>query len=63
MAEPKCTDCGWRAKYDKHPTSFLGRLWKFHTKFCPGWKGYLRTLSEEERQDIYKRYKMKPRKL
>lgn len=56
MPEPKCTSCPWRAKYDENPRSLLGRLWKFHTRFCPGWKGYLKSLSEEERRSVLDRY-------
>ena len=56
MSEPKCANCFLRSKYDKNPKSILGRLWKFHTKFCPGWKGYLKSLSEEDRQALLDRY-------
>jgi hypothetical protein len=56
MAEIQCENCAWRAKYDVNPKSFLGRLWKWHIKFCPGWKMYLTSLSESDRQEIYAKY-------
>jgi hypothetical protein len=24
------------------PTSLLGRIWRWHTRWCPGWKAYQR---------------------
>lgn len=35
-----CATCEMRAKAEENPTAFMSRLWKFHTKFCPGWKEY-----------------------
>ena len=52
-----CAHCRWRAKYDQNPKSFLGRLWKFHTRFCPGWRAYLASLSDEERATVEQRYR------
>ncbi len=57
MAEPNCPDCGWRAKYDQKPKSFLGRIWKWHIKWCPGWKSYLKILPDEEREAVLDKYK------
>jgi len=36
----KCENCGWRRKAENNPRSLMGRLWYWHTKFCPGWKAY-----------------------
>lgn len=47
-----CPKCPLRARYDRNPRSILGRLWKWHTGWCPGWKGYIRSLPEEERQKV-----------
>ena len=44
-----CANCKFRAFYEKKPQSLLGRLWKWHTGWCPGWKSYMKSLSEEER--------------
>lgn len=51
-----CETCGLKAKYDNNPRSFLGRLWKWHISFCPGWKMYLKSLSEERREEMFKKY-------
>jgi len=59
MAEIKCGECSSRAKYDKKPKSFLGRFWRWHIGFCPGWKAYMKSLTESERQAIVQQYNMK----
>ena len=51
-----CETCKFRAKYDQNPKSILGRLWKWHIVWCPGWKSYTRSLSEEERRELIKKY-------
>ncbi len=56
-----CEDCSFRAKYDKNPKSFLGRLWRWHTGFCPGWKSYFKGLPEEKKQELTKQYNLKNR--
>lgn len=54
---PSCETCKLRSRYDKKPRSILGRLWKWHTSWCPGWKRYLKSLPEKERQALLKRYR------
>lgn len=44
--EHKCAECPIRKKYDANPESLIGRLWKWHTGFCPGWKKYMASLRE-----------------
>ena len=56
MAAGNCEKCAFRARYDRNPGSLLGRLWRWHTGFCPGWKAYLRSLPAEERTKIEVRY-------
>jgi hypothetical protein len=58
MAEPKCATCPFRARYDKKPTSILGRLWRWHINWCPGWKSYMKSLSEEEKTAVVKQYNL-----
>ena len=36
--------------------SLLGRFWRWHINFCPGWKAYFLSLSEEERHVLRKQY-------
>ena len=52
----RCETCKLRAKYDKNPKSLIGRFWKWHIGWCPGWKSYLKSLSDEERTKIKTRY-------
>jgi hypothetical protein len=37
----------------------LGRFWKWHIGFCPGWKTYLRSLSEDKLAEIKLKYGIK----
>ncbi|MBN2470128.1 MAG: hypothetical protein JXN59_05320 [Anaerolineae bacterium] len=50
-SEMGCATCALRAKADANPKSFMARLWRFHTKFCPGWKAYQRALAAEGKSD------------
>ena len=57
MAEKHgCEDCAWRARYDRAPRSLLGRLWRWHARWCPGWKAYTASLPAEEREALAGRY-------
>lgn len=49
-----CDTCQFRKKAEQSPRSFLGRLWIWHTGFCPGWKRYLKTLHDhgEQRPEV-----------
>ncbi|MBN1999769.1 hypothetical protein JW935_19595 [candidate division KSB1 bacterium] len=59
MADQNCADCGFRAKYDANPKSILGRIWRWHAGWCPGWKSYITSLPDEERIRLAKRYHLK----
>ncbi|MBR3589659.1 MAG: hypothetical protein IKJ20_01950 [Alistipes sp.] len=59
MATHDCANCPIRAKYDNNPKSFIGRFWRWHIGFCPGWKGYFNTLNEEERDALRVKYNLK----
>ena len=56
MASSGCETCALRARYDRAPRSLLGRLWRWHTGWCPGWKAYLAGLSPEDRAQVVARY-------
>ncbi len=56
MATSNCENCALRARYDKNPRSLLGRIWRFHIRFCPGWKSYMSSLPEEKKSEIRERY-------
>lgn len=38
--ESKCETCAMRLKAEKNPASLMSRIWRWHTKWCPGWKKY-----------------------
>ncbi len=59
MSGHNCKNCTFRAKYDNQPKSFLGKLWRWHANWCPGWRSYMRSLPAEERVLIAERYDMK----
>jgi hypothetical protein len=54
-----CEACAFRKKYDNGPTSFLGRLWRWHAGFCPGWKSYMNSLPQKDRTDLAIKYNLK----
>ncbi len=54
-----CANCKIRAHYDRNPKSLIGRFWRFHINFCPGFKKYLKNLSDEERIVIKEKYNIK----
>lgn len=45
MPEHKCATCGLRRRAEAKPKSLLARLWRWHTKWCPGWKAYQASLT------------------
>jgi hypothetical protein len=44
----KCATCGLRARAEKNPKSLLAKIWRWHTKWCPGWKAYQKELAEQQ---------------
>lgn len=58
MAGQRCVNCGFRAKYDKNPGSILGRLWRWHAGWCPGWKRYMESLPGDERIRLAEKYRL-----
>ncbi len=56
MHKHNCAACAFRKKYDQAPKSFLGRLWRFHINWCPGWKSYMNSLDETERKALAEKY-------
>jgi hypothetical protein len=47
-SEHKCANCAIRKKAEENPNSLRGRLWRWHTSWCPGWKAYQRSLADEK---------------
>ncbi len=52
----QCENCKLRANYDKNPKSFMGRFWRWHINFCPGWKAYFNSLSDAEKNELRNKY-------
>jgi hypothetical protein len=59
MAANDCKECSFRSKYDNNPKSILGRLWKWHIGWCPGWKRYMTSLPGDERVGLAEKYDLK----
>jgi len=59
MAGSGCNTCRLRARYDNNPRSILGRLWRWHAGWCPGWKAYITSLPDEERNRLAEQYGLK----
>jgi len=60
MAEEQgCAACKFRAKYDDNPKSILGRIWRWHAGWCPGWRKYITALPDEERRELAERYRLR----
>lgn len=55
----QCVKCPLRAKYDRAPQSLIGKFWRWHINFCPGWKAYFTSLSLEEQQFLRDKYSFK----
>ena len=58
MALARCAACPLRARYDKNPKSLLGRLWRWHIKWCPSWKEYFKYLPENEKAELVYKYNL-----
>lgn len=42
-----CETCPMRQKAEANPKSFMARLWKWYTTWCPGWKAYQAHLAQQ----------------
>ena len=59
MSETKtypCETCRLRAHYDRNPKSLIGRFWRWHINFCPGWKEYFTHQDPEVQAGLRERY-------
>ena len=41
-----CARCKFHRYAERKPDSLLARLWRWHTRWCPGWKAYQRELAK-----------------
>jgi hypothetical protein len=42
-----CETCPTRKKAEANPKTLMARLWRWHTRWCPGWKAYQVHLAEQ----------------
>ena len=54
-----CETCRLRARHDSAPRSLLGRLWRWHASWCPGWRKYITSLPDDRRRELAARYGMR----
>jgi hypothetical protein len=54
-----CENCRLRARYDSKPRSPLGRLWRWHARWCPGWRAYMKSLPQDKREALAKKYDLR----
>ncbi|MBQ7635539.1 MAG: hypothetical protein IJS89_08220 [Bacteroidaceae bacterium] len=52
----QCEHCHFRAYHDRKPASLLGRFWRWHINFCPGWKAYFTSLPDDEKAALRGKY-------
>ncbi len=58
MKENNCDQCKLRKKYDASPKSLLGKFWRWHINFCPGWKAYMKSLDNAQKAEIIDKYQL-----
>lgn len=58
MADKACEHCAFRERYDVNRKSILGRLWRWHAGWCPGWKSYMMSIPDKKRMQLAERYGM-----
>jgi hypothetical protein len=44
-----CETCRLRRRAEARPDSWLSRLWRWHTTWCPGWRAYQAHLANSAR--------------
>lgn len=43
----RCATCSMRLRAEKKPNSIISKIWRWHTKWCPGWKAYQKELAQQ----------------
>ncbi len=59
MEKHNCEECKMRTKYDTDPKSLVSRFWRWHINWCPGWKAYMNSLSEIEKDRLKNEYQLR----
>ena len=55
----RCETCPMRAKHDARPRSLIGRFWRWHIGFCPGWAKYFASRTAEQKDALREQYNLK----
>ena len=42
-----CGECPMRKRAEAKPDALLSRIRRWHTKWCPGWKAYMKELNSK----------------
>lgn len=42
-----CEICELRKQAEANPGTWKARIWRWHTKICPGWRSYQRYLAAQ----------------
>jgi hypothetical protein len=45
--ESKCHTCPMRQRAEEKPRSLIAMFWRWHTRWCPGWKAYVAELQRK----------------
>ena len=48
-----CAVCGLRRRAERKPNSLIVKIWRWHTRWCPGWRAYQRELAEQSLEVDY----------
>ena len=54
-----CETCKFRARYDQNPKSAIGRFWRWHINFCPGFKNYFTHQDADTQAALREKYNFK----
>ncbi|MFC1944292.1 hypothetical protein ACFLX5_02185 [Chloroflexota bacterium] len=46
----RCETCAMRRYAERKPNSIISKIWRWHTKWCPGWKKYQRELAQQQQE-------------
>jgi hypothetical protein len=59
MSLHNCENCSILARYDNNPKSLIGKFWRWHINFYSGWKDYMNSLDDGQKQVLIQKYQLK----
>ena len=45
--DANCENCVMKRRAEQKPDSLLAKIWRWHTRWCPGWKAYQAELARQ----------------